>query len=183
MTLTGVGQETRQLPWATKLRRLDLPGVVLIVGAVTCLVIALQDGSVRVPWSSSQPIGLFVGFGLLMILFGAWQCKAGDNATIPVAYLRDRTVIWGSLYLFWDNMASYIVSKLFPDRTIIDDAADNLLSALLLPSNSEQFAFGERRALHGTCRASDDWTSGWWWDHHRYRSIRKKHITPDHCIH
>ena len=80
-----------------------------MLASVCCLFFALQEGSAQVPWSSSKPIGLFVGFGLLMLLFGAWQWKAGENATIPLRYLKDRTVIWGSIYLLWDNMASYIV--------------------------------------------------------------------------
>ena len=28
------------------------------------------------------------------------------NATVPLRYLKDRTVVWGSMYRFWDNMAS-----------------------------------------------------------------------------
>jgi len=112
LKLNGVDQSTRQIPLATKLRRLDLPGVVLIIASVSCLFLALQEGSGGVLWASSKPIGLFIGSGLLLIAFGVWQWKAGENATVPMHYLKDRTVIWGSLYLLWDNMASYIVGIL-----------------------------------------------------------------------
>ncbi|KAI4263583.1 MAG: hypothetical protein L6R42_001283 [Xanthoria sp. 1 TBL-2021] len=108
LTLHGVDQSTREAPIYTKLRRLDLPGIVLLLASVSCLFLALQEGGVKVPWSSSKPIGLLVGFGLLMILFAAWQIKAGENATIPVRYLKNRTVLWGSIYLLFDNMANYI---------------------------------------------------------------------------
>ena len=118
--LRGVDQSTREVPLATKIRRLDLPGIVILIAAVSCLFTGLQEGSALVPWSSSKPIGLFVGFGVLLLIFGVWQWKAGENATIPVHYLYDRTVIWGSLYLLWDNMASYIVSDLILGRRIID---------------------------------------------------------------
>lgn len=111
LNLKGVDQSTRSLPLPTKFKKLDLPGVLLIVAAVCCLFLALQEGSATVPWSSSKPIGLFIGFGLLLMAFGIWQYKAGDNATIPFHFLKDRTVIWGSVYLLWDNMASYVVSR------------------------------------------------------------------------
>ncbi|KAL8687226.1 MAG: hypothetical protein Q9218_006545, partial [Villophora microphyllina] len=114
LTLVGIDQSTRQLPTATKLRRLDLPGVVLLIASVSCLFLALQEGSANVSWTSSKPIGLFVGFGLLFFTFGFWQWKAGENATVPLHYLKSRTVIWGSMYLFWDNMASYITIYYMP---------------------------------------------------------------------
>lgn len=110
LTLTGLDETTRKLPLATKARKLDLPGVVLLIASVSCLFLALQEGDVKVPWSNAKPIGLLVGFGLIFILFGLWQWKAGEDATVPLDYLKDRTVFWGSLYLFWDNMASYLVS-------------------------------------------------------------------------
>jgi len=110
MKLAGVDPAPRQLPLKEKLRRLDAIGVILLLASVVCLFLALQLGGNQVPWSDSKPIGLFVGFGILGILFALWQWKAGDNATIPVRFFQNRTVIWGSLYLFWDNMANYIVS-------------------------------------------------------------------------
>ncbi|KAL8832112.1 MAG: hypothetical protein Q9170_005009 [Blastenia crenularia] len=108
LTLHGVDQSTRQVSLWTKLRRLDLPGIVLLLASVSCLFLALQEGGIKVPWSSSKPVGLLVGFGLLMILFAAWQVKARENATIPVRCLKNRTVLWGSIYLLFDNMANYI---------------------------------------------------------------------------
>ena len=110
LKLAGVDHSTREISLMTKLRKLDLPGVILLLASVSCLFLALQEGSAENSWSSSKPIGLFIGFGLLLLSFGFWQWRAGENAMVPLHYLKDRTVIWGSLYLFWDNMASYIVS-------------------------------------------------------------------------
>lgn len=109
MKLVGVDPTPRQLSLKEKFRKFDGPGVILLIGAVTCLFLALQLGGNQVPWRSAKPIGLFVGFGLIGIVFGLWQWKAGENATIPVRFFNDRTVVWGSLYLFLDNMANYIV--------------------------------------------------------------------------
>jgi MFS family permease len=38
----------------------DIGGVVLIVTALTCLLLVLQDGGVTYPWNNSVPIGLLV---------------------------------------------------------------------------------------------------------------------------
>ena len=114
MKLRGVDQSTRELPLKIKLRKLDLPGVIVLIAAVSCLFLALQEGSAQVRWSNSKPIGLLVGFGLLMIIFGIWQWRSGEDATIPVRYLKSRTVLWGSLYLLWDNMASYVAIYYMP---------------------------------------------------------------------
>src|ERR1700733_5225314 len=53
-----------------KMLQLDPTGIALILGAVVCYVLALQWGGVTLPWSSSKVIGLFVGFGLLLVAFG-----------------------------------------------------------------------------------------------------------------
>ncbi|KAF2800649.1 MFS general substrate transporter [Melanomma pulvis-pyrius CBS 109.77] len=98
----------RQLPLKTKLKRVDPIGIVLLFGFVSCLCIALQDGGNNIPWSSSRVIGLLVGFGALKILFWITQWRLGEHALIPVRFLRQRTVAFGSLFLFCDNMSNYI---------------------------------------------------------------------------
>ena len=106
LKLVEIDQSTRQIPLSTKIGKLDLPGVVLLIVSVSRLFLAFQEGSTRASWDSSKPIGLSIGFGLLFITFDIWQWKAGENGTVPLRYLKDRTAVWGSMYRFWDNMAS-----------------------------------------------------------------------------
>ena len=106
LTLVRIDQPTRQVALATKLRKMDIPGVVLLLASVSYLFLALQEGSSMTSWTSSKPFGLFIGFGAFIVVFGLWQWRVGDDATVPLRYLKDRTVNWGSIYLFWDNMAS-----------------------------------------------------------------------------
>ena len=87
MKLREMDQSTRELPLKTKLRKLDLPGVIVLIAAVSCLFLALQKGSAQLLWSNSRSIGLLVGFGLLMIICAIWQWQLGEDATIPVRYL------------------------------------------------------------------------------------------------
>jgi hypothetical protein len=53
----------------SKLSDLDFPGFVISAGPITMLLLALQWGGVQDAWSSSIVIGLFVGFGVLSIIF------------------------------------------------------------------------------------------------------------------
>lgn len=80
-----------------KLKRLDPAGVVLLLGSVSCLLVALQWGGDKYPWHSSQVIGLFIGFGLLLIIFGGVQWYMDEAATIPLRLLSQRNVLFGSL--------------------------------------------------------------------------------------
>jgi hypothetical protein len=102
----------RQLPLQAKLKTVDLIGVTLLFGFVSCLCITLQYGGNIDPWNSARVIGLLVGFGLLKVLFWLSQWKLGEGALIPVRFLMQRTVTFGSLFLFLDNMANYIASAM-----------------------------------------------------------------------
>lgn len=93
-----------------KLKRLDILGAALFLGAICCLILALQWGGQTKPWKSSQIIGLFVGSGLLSTLFGFVQWKRGDDAVIPFRILRQRSILLGSIFLFFFGMLNYVVS-------------------------------------------------------------------------
>lgn len=88
---------------------MDVTGATLFLAAICCLVLALQWGGLTLPWSSSTVIGLFVGAGLIILVFASVQWKRGDDALIPSRVLRQRSVLMGSLYLFFMGMVNYIV--------------------------------------------------------------------------
>lgn len=66
-------------------------------------------GGTSQPWNSPRIIGLFVGFGLLIVIFGALQWRLGEKATIPLRVLRQRTVLAGGVFSFLVNMSNYVV--------------------------------------------------------------------------
>lgn len=68
------------------------------MGAVVCYILALQWGRLTRVWDSSTIIGLWVGFGLLLIAFGFAQWWLDDRAMIPPRILRSRYVHQGMLY-------------------------------------------------------------------------------------
>lgn len=89
---------------------MDPLGTVILIGAVTCLLLNLQWGGQTLPWNSPRIIGLFVTFGVLVIMFGMVEFKLGEKATIPLRIVRQRSVLMGAGFLFFNQMANYIVS-------------------------------------------------------------------------
>lgn len=81
-----------------RIKQLDFLGAGLLIPAVVCLLLALQWGGNRYPWNNSRIIGLFVGFGVLAILFTISQIWLQERATIPPRILKNRTVASSVLF-------------------------------------------------------------------------------------
>lgn len=77
---------------------MDLPGTITIVAGVVCFLLAIQWGGITKAWNDSQVIGLFVGFGLLAILFIVIQYISGDRAVLQGRLLRNRNVLVACAY-------------------------------------------------------------------------------------
>jgi MFS family permease len=85
--------QTGNITLIQKLKGLDGVGFVLLSGAVTMLLLALQWGGHTYPWDSSTIIGLYAGFGLTLSTFVVWQLYLGSHALIPPSILTNRNVI------------------------------------------------------------------------------------------
>lgn len=70
----------------------DIPGLLVLLPTIICLLLALQWGGSKYPWNDGRIIALLVLFGLLAIGFLVVQWRMGDNATVPARILRQRTV-------------------------------------------------------------------------------------------
>lgn len=100
----------RSLSLKEKLRSLDYIGCVVFIGAVCSLLLALQWAGQVKPWNSATIIGLFVGFGLLSILFISIQNWQQDKALIPLRLIRLRSIWTSGGVLFCLGMATFAVS-------------------------------------------------------------------------
>ena len=76
---------------------------------IVCLLLALQWGGTEHAWNSSVIIGLFIGFGLLIIIFIIVQIKRGDNATLPISILRQRTVASAAIFQVFMGAGLFIM--------------------------------------------------------------------------
>lgn len=72
-------RQERMLPLKKKLREMDFGGAALLTGAVLCLLLALQWGGSKYPWSNSKVWGCLLGFGLLIIAFAGLQIRLGER--------------------------------------------------------------------------------------------------------
>ncbi|KAJ7339008.1 ABC transporter [Mycena albidolilacea] len=76
--------------------RLDFVGAIIVAGAVTCLILALQWGGNTKPWGDKAVIICFVFAGVLAAIYVAWEIYMGEQAMTPTAIFRSRSV-WAIL--------------------------------------------------------------------------------------
>lgn len=112
--------------WSRIAQELDLIGASLIIPAVICLILALQWGGNSYAWGSSQIIGLFVGFGLLILLFAAsqiWITRQDEkngatgksvSATLPPSILKKRTMWTAGLFAFFFSGGFFLLVYYLP---------------------------------------------------------------------
>lgn len=101
-------------PVLARIRQLDLIGATLLVPAIICLLLALQWGGNKYPWSNSRIIGLFIGFGLMIILFSVSQIYLGEKATLPPHILKKRTVLSAILYALFFGGSFFLLVYYVP---------------------------------------------------------------------
>lgn len=92
------GQRKRGRTFIEKMQELDLLGTAILIPAVVCLLLALQWGGAEYPWNSSKVIGLFCGFGAMIIVFIGIQIWKGDGGTLPPRLFKNRNLVCAMLF-------------------------------------------------------------------------------------
>ncbi|KAL3459219.1 major facilitator superfamily domain-containing protein [Aspergillus heterothallicus] len=118
-----------------KLKSLDLPGCAIFVPSIIMAFLALQWGGSEHAWSSATIIGLFVGFGLSICVFIAWELYHGDTAMIPFKLLKGRSIALSICFAFL-VMGGYIVPVYYLPEwfQIVRGASPMRSGVMLLPS-------------------------------------------------
>lgn len=98
------------LPWKQKLAQMDILGTVVFLPALSCLFVALQDGASKYGWSDGRVVALFAVSGALLAGFGYIQYRQGDDATLPIRIIRQRSIITGFVFSFCTSAALNVVS-------------------------------------------------------------------------
>lgn len=83
-----------------KISRVDIPGTIVFVPCIVCLLLVLQWGGSTYKWSDGRIIALFVVFGVLLIVFIGIQIWQQESATVPPRIAKNRTIIGGIFYSF-----------------------------------------------------------------------------------
>ncbi|KAF2678928.1 MFS general substrate transporter, partial [Lentithecium fluviatile CBS 122367] len=94
--------------------QLDVAGSLLIMASVSCLLVAMQWGGQRLPWTSPVIIALLVIFSILLKIFILVEWKMGDDACIPFAVLKQRSIAFGTVYLFMLSMPNFSYGVYIP---------------------------------------------------------------------
>ena len=101
-------------PLGERLKELDFLGAFFLIPAVVCLLLALQWGGTQYAWNSATIIGLFCGFGSLVIIFITVQIKLGERATIPIRLFTTRSVFFSVMFSFCVGSAFLLVIFYLP---------------------------------------------------------------------
>jgi MFS family permease len=98
-----------------RLKRLDLVGCVIFIPACFVVLMAMQWGGTKYPWNSGTIIGLFVGGGILVLIFVAWEWWVGETALIPGIVLTRRNVALGCIFAFCQLGSLAVMSYYLPE--------------------------------------------------------------------
>jgi hypothetical protein len=138
----------------TRLRSLDLVGCAIFVPAIFMLLLALQRGGQVNPWSSATIIGLFVGSGIMMMVFIAWEWYKGDEAMIPRQAVMRRTVVFTCLFAFCHMGSLGLAPYYLPEWFQVVEGVDPLQSGVrMLPTVITQILATMTASRLGKCTA------------------------------
>jgi MFS family permease len=79
--------------------RMDIEGTLCFLPGVVSLLLALQWGGSKYPWSDRRIIGLLVTFGILLTAFVAIQIWKQERATVPPRIFMNRSIWSCALYI------------------------------------------------------------------------------------
>jgi MFS family permease len=97
----------------SRIRSLDLVGCFIFVPTIFMLLLALEMG--QYDWNSPNIIGLFVGSGVMVILFVAWEGRKGIDAMLPGIVVARRTVICTVLFAFCHMGSLQVATYYLPE--------------------------------------------------------------------
>jgi MFS family permease len=81
-----------------KVKRINPLGTLLVVPSLTCFLMAIQWGGSTYGWGDWRVILLFILFGMLFSAFGYLQYRQGEEATLPIRIIKQRSVLAGLWY-------------------------------------------------------------------------------------
>ena len=106
---------SEQKPIFERIKTLDLIGALLFTPSIIMVLMALQWGGNTYAWHSATIIGLFCGFGGLIMVFVAWQLYKGQEAMIPLHFLTRRTIVATSLTSSFCFSSLFVVTYYLPE--------------------------------------------------------------------
>ncbi|KAJ7157334.1 ABC transporter [Mycena filopes] len=103
-----LGSDPQKRTWPDILKqvaRVDFIGTILVSGAVTSVVLALQWGGNTKPWNDKAVIICFVLSGVLAIMFVSWEIYVDERAMVPTAIFHSRSIYAILAYAFLNRFS------------------------------------------------------------------------------
>ncbi|KAH2597161.1 hypothetical protein KXW34_001734 [Aspergillus fumigatus] len=99
----------KDVPYKEILLQMDPSGIVLLLGAILCFLLALQWGGSAKAWGNADVVGTLVGFGLLLIAFAINELWLQEKAMIPPRLFKGQTILFSSLFTFFFSGSFYLL--------------------------------------------------------------------------
>ncbi|KAJ7174071.1 major facilitator superfamily domain-containing protein [Mycena crocata] len=100
--------------WAARINQFDPFGTVTFVVAIVCVLLALQWGGTKYPWSDGRIVSLFILCGVLISIFTAIQIRMQEQATLPPRILKQRSIMSASWFAFCSGSSFFILAFFVP---------------------------------------------------------------------
>ncbi|KAF8176909.1 ABC transporter [Mycena galopus ATCC 62051] len=97
-----------------QVRHIDWVGAILVAGAVTSLVLALQWGGNTKPWDDKAVIISLVFAGIIGIAFVRWEIRVGDGAMTPPRIFKSGSIYAIVLFSFLNRFTQLLFSYYIP---------------------------------------------------------------------
>ncbi|KAL2842137.1 major facilitator superfamily domain-containing protein [Aspergillus pseudodeflectus] len=111
---TPAQTQAKHASWKEVVLAMDISGIVLLLGAILCFLLALQWGGSAKSWNDADVIGTLIGFAILLILFCINEFLLKDRAMIPPRLLANRTLFFSSAFTLFFCSSFYVLLYYLP---------------------------------------------------------------------
>ncbi|KAJ7735138.1 putative efflux pump antibiotic resistance protein [Mycena maculata] len=110
----GTPRKSESMSLLNRINQFDPIGTVIFIPAIVCLLLALQWGGSKYPWSDGRIIALFVLFGVFIVVFIGIQIWKQDMGTVPPRIMKQRSVMAGTFFALCLGSSFFILVYFLP---------------------------------------------------------------------
>lgn len=97
-----------------KILQLDIPGSLILMCSIICLLLALQWGGTTKSWKNSDVIGTLIGFVLILLFFIAFEWYQGERALLLPRLIKQKTLLLMIIFISLVAGAFFILLYYLP---------------------------------------------------------------------
>ncbi|THV46733.1 hypothetical protein BGAL_0364g00070 [Botrytis galanthina] len=97
-----------------QLRRMDPIGTLVFIAGIVSILLALQYGGDHYSLGDTRSILLFILGGILLITFVTIQFTSGDDATVPIRIIKQKSVASVAWFSLFNSCSFYLIVYYIP---------------------------------------------------------------------